>query len=70
MEEQAQFLEGNPDSQVKNAETNITENKKIELNTIHGKSVHPRIWKTLVKFQAFYCQAGIKPCTYQNQLMI
>ena len=37
MEEQAQFLEGNPDSQVKNAETNITENKKIELNTIHGE---------------------------------
>ena len=48
MDKQAKHLEGNTDSQAKNAQMNITDNKKIELNTVHKEAVHPRwIWKTL-----------------------
>ena len=73
MDKQVQHLEGNRNSQTKNPQTNITENKQIELNTVHGEGSASEADLEDVSEIPSILLPGLgrnKTFTYQNQFMI
>ena len=58
MDEQVQHLEGTVIHKLRILKQTLQKISKLSWILSTEKAVHPRrIWRTLVKFQAFYCQA-------------